>query len=253
MRRPIVVGNWKMNGTARGSRELLQEIVAGFGSDCNTEVGVCVPFVFIPDVAKQLAGTRVRWGSQNVSDQDQGAYTGEISAAMLTEYFCRYAIVGHSERRLLYKESSSLVAARFNQAVSHGIQPILCVGETDEQRDNKNTFAIIESQLLPVLNTAGIDSFADAVIAYEPVWAIGTGKTATTDQAQEVHAYIREIVASRNRTVATNLRIIYGGSVNPENASALFSMADIDGGLVGGASLDGQSFLAIIQSASLSR
>lgn len=253
MRQPVVVGNWKMNGTARSSRELLQEIVAELGPDCNTEVGVCVPFVFIPDVAKQLAGTRVNWGSQNVSDQEQGAYTGEISASMLKEYFCRYAIVGHSERRLLYKESSSLVAARFSHAVAHGIHPILCVGETEEQRENKNTFAIIEQQLVPVLNTAGVASFEDAIIAYEPVWAIGTGKTATTDQAQEVHAYIRELMAKHDREIATNLRIIYGGSVNRGNSDALFSMADIDGGLVGGASLDGKSFLSIVNSASLSQ
>lgn len=248
MRRPLVVGNWKMNGTRSSTKELLQGIVSGMAAGCNAEVGVCVPFVFIPDTAKHLAETNLIWGSQNVADRNSGAYTGEIAASMLKEYNCRLAIVGHSERRLLYNESSNLVAARFSQAVSQGIQPILCVGETLEQREKNDTFKIIDKQLLPVVETAGIGAFENAVIAYEPVWAIGTGKTATTEQAQQVHAYIRETMASFDRNIAHNIRILYGGSVNSENAKALFSMADIDGGLVGGASLDPQSFLSIINS-----
>ncbi len=249
MRRPLVVGNWKLNGTRVGTRQLLSEILAGLKNDTQTEVSVCVPFVFVSQVAKQLADTRLFWGSQNVADREKGAFTGEISASMLKEFGCRFAIVGHSERRNLYGESSALVAERFKMAIKNDLQPILCVGETLEEREKNDTFKVIKEQLSPVLEAVGVDSFTKAVIAYEPVWAIGTGKTASTAQAQQVHTYIRKTIADFDQSIAKKLRILYGGSVTADNATALFSMADIDGGLIGGASLKAQSFLAIINSA----
>lgn len=248
MRRPLVIGNWKMNGTRLSIRDLVEAICSGLKKENQTEVGVCVPFVFIPEVANQLADTKLILGSQNVADSEKGAFTGEIAATMLVEYGCHFAIVGHSERRLLYKEPSEMVAARFRQAVSNNLQPILCIGETLEQRDNGDTFEVIDEQLLTVIEILGIEVFTNAVIAYEPVWAIGTGRTATTQQAQDVHAYIRGKIANFDRNIAQNIRILYGGSVKPENAHALFSMTDIDGGLIGGASLDANSFLSIINS-----
>ncbi len=248
MRRPLVVGNWKLNGTRASTRRLLSEIVAGLKSDVTSEAAVCVPFVFISQVAEQLADTGLLWGSQNVADQDHGAFTGEISALMLKEFGCRFAIIGHSERRHIYGESNVLVVERFKQAITNDLHPILCVGETLEEREKDDTFNVIEKQLSPVMEIAGVESFVNAVIAYEPVWAIGTGRAASTEQAQQVHAYIRKIIAGFNKSIAENLRILYGGSVTAENATALFSMADIDGGLIGGASLNAQSFLEIINS-----
>jgi triosephosphate isomerase len=184
-------------------------------------------------------------GAQNVSDQDEGAYTGEISARMLREFGCSLAIVGHSERRIIYGESSALVAARYAKAIERGIVPILCVGETLEQREDGKTFDVVDEQLDAVIDLCGVESLSSAVIAYEPVWAIGTGRTATTEQAQEVHAYIRTQIAKRSPDVAAGVRILYGGSVKADNAGALFGMPDVDGGLVGGASLDAKSFLTI--------
>ena len=249
MRRPLVVGNWKLNATRVSTRQLLSEIVVELKSEAITEAAVCVPFVFISQVAEQLADTSLLWGSQNVADQDHGAFTGEISASMLKEFGCRFAIIGHSERRHIYGESSALVAKRFKQAITNGLQPILCVGEALEEREKGNTFDVIEKQLLPVIEIAGVESFVNAVVAYEPVWAIGTGRTASTEQAQQIHTYIRKTIAGFNQSTAENLRILYGGSVTADNAGALFSMADIDGGLIGGASLNAKSFLNIINSA----
>lgn len=249
MRRPIVLGNWKMNGTCSSTPQLLEEILTGMAKGVNAEVGVCVPFIFLPITAEKLNGSILGWGSQNVADQDIGAYTGEISAAMLKQYGCRFAIVGHSERRCLYYESNDLVARRFDRACAHDLVPILCVGETIEQRESNATFEVIYNQLSAVLRVSGINSFSNAIIAYEPVWAIGTGKTATPEQTREVHAYIRRIMTELNPSIGSEVRIIYGGSVNPDNARTLFSMDDIDGGLIGGASLDAESFLSIIQSA----
>ena len=248
MRCPLVVGNWKLNSTRESTRRLLSDILAELKSEVSTEAAVCVPFVFISQVAEQLTDTRLLWGSQNVADQGHGAFTGEISASMLKEFGCRFAIVGHSERRHIYGESNVLVAERFKQAIINGLQPILCVGETLEERDKGDTFNVIENQLLPVIEIAGAESFVNAVVAYEPVWAIGTGRTASTEQAQQVHAYIRKTMAGFNRGISENLRILYGGSVTADNATALFSMDDIDGGLIGGASLNAQSFLDIINS-----
>ncbi|MFM8332652.1 MAG: triose-phosphate isomerase [Candidatus Methylumidiphilus sp.] len=251
MRRSLVVGNWKMNGSREKSRALMVGIMTGLGEGVghSSDVGVCPPFVHIPDVAEILKGGTVFLGSQNVADQDEGAFTGEVSAPLLKEFGCSLAIVGHSERRALYGESNLLVAKRYYKAIEHGLIPILCIGETLEERESGRTFDVIGEQLDAVLETAGVSSLASAVIAYEPVWAIGTGKTASTEQAQEVHAWIRSQVAGLDAVVAEKLRIIYGGSVKPDNAEALFSMPDIDGGLIGGASLDASSFLKICHSA----
>jgi triosephosphate isomerase len=212
-------------------------------------VGVCPAFIFIPEVAQILAGSSILLGSQNVADQASGAFTGETSGSMLREFGCTLAIVGHSERRIVYGESNELVAARYRQAIASGLTPILCLGETLEQREAGATLNVLEEQLGAVLSSAGVESLHQAVIAYEPVWAIGTGKTATTEQAQEAHAFIRARIARENPEVAEEIRILYGGSVNAGNAAALFSMPDIDGGLVGGASLDAAAFTTICQSA----
>jgi triosephosphate isomerase len=248
-RRPLVVGNWKMNGTRASSQKLVADILAGLPGNSPVEVGVCPPAVFIPEIAQSLAGKRVRLGAQNVADQDEGAYTGEVSAPMLREFNVSLAIVGHSERRALYGETDALVASRYAKAIGHGLTPILCVGETLEERESHATFAVIDKQLGAVLDLSGVESLKQAVIAYEPVWAIGTGRTASTEQAQEVHAYIRGKIAALNAEVADGLQILYGGSVKPDNAVALFGQPDVDGGLIGGASLDAKSFLAICLSA----
>jgi len=248
MRRSLVVGNWKMNGSRAKARELASAILAGLDG-ANADVGVCPPFVHLPEVGALLQGSPVLLGSQNIADQDEGAYTGEVSAALLKEFGVSLAIVGHSERRIVYGESSELVAKRYAKAIEHGVTPILCIGETLEEREANRTFDVVGEQLDAVLNLCGVASLAKAVIAYEPVWAIGTGKTATTEQAQEVHAWIRGKLAALDATVAENLQILYGGSVKADNAQALFSMPDIDGGLIGGASLDAGSFLKIVHSA----
>lgn len=249
MRQPLVVGNWKMNGTRDSVRQLLDAVVGGVAADCPAAVGVCPPFIFIPQAAEQLARTPVLLGAQNVADHDAGAYTGEVSAPMLKEFGCHLAIVGHSERRSLYGETDALIAARYRKAIDHGIVPLLCIGETLDEREAGQTFAIVDQQLDAVLTAAGVESLAQAVIAYEPVWAIGTGRTATPEQAQEVHAHIRQRIAGQNAAIADKVRILYGGSVNADNAKDLFGMPDIDGGLIGGASLKADAFLTIVQSA----
>lgn len=247
MRRPLVVGNWKMNGTLESTKWLLADLLSGV-NQVNADIGVCVPFVYIPAASEQLAGSKIFLGSQNVGDYEAGAYTGEVSAPMLKEFGCRFAIVGHSERRILYGETDQLVAARYAQALAGDVTPILCVGETLDQREGGETFDVVKRQLQAMFDVSGAESLNRAVIAYEPVWAIGTGKTATTEQAQEVHAFIRDCVSQHDGNTAEAVRILYGGSVKPDNAAALFAMPDIDGGLVGGASLDAQSFLAICKS-----
>jgi triosephosphate isomerase len=236
-----------MHGTRASVRELLEAILKGLPQGISADVGVCPAYVFIPQAAEQLKGSPILLGAQNVADQEAGAFTGEVSAAMLKEFGCRLAIVGHSERRLLYRETDALVAARYQKAIEHGLCPILCIGETLEQREAGRTFEVVDAQLNAVLSQAGLESLTRAVIAYEPVWAIGTGHTATPQQAQEVHDYIRQKLAIQDRKVAEQVRILYGGSVNAENAKALFAMPDIDGGLIGGASLKADSFLRIVQ------
>jgi len=249
MRRSLVIGNWKMHGTRTSNRDLIAQIQAGLDGSQNCDVAVCVPFTAIPEASSAVEGSALALGSQNVANAEQGAYTGEVSASMLSEYGCRYALVGHSERRQIYAETNELIAGRYEFAIKGGITPVLCVGETDAEREQGKTFDVIDDQLSAVIDHAGIESLSQAVIAYEPVWAIGTGKTATPDQAQEVHAYIRSQIAARNAALAENLIILYGGSVKPDNAAELFGREDIDGGLIGGASLQADSFLAIIRAA----
>jgi triosephosphate isomerase (TIM) len=247
MRQSLVVGNWKMNGTSASAAALTRGIIAGLGNN-SAEIAVCVPYVYLPGVAELVKDSKLALGSQNVADKSSGAYTGEVSAAMLKEVGCKYAIVGHSERRSYYGDTNESVAERFSQAIAQNVIPILCVGETLEQREQDQTFAVIDEQLDAVINLAGIASFNHAVIAYEPVWAIGTGKTATDEQAQEVHRYIRNYIAAKDQTIAENIQILYGGSAKPDNAKGLFAMPDIDGGLIGGASLDAESFLKVYHS-----
>lgn len=245
MRRPLIAGNWKMHGTKQSVAMLLHELVAGLSQIVNAELAVFPPFVFLEQAQKILNETSIALGAQNVCDSLAGAFTGEVSAAMLVEYACQYVIVGHSERRSLYAESDELVAAKFFSALQNQLTPILCVGETLQQREQNLTLEVVQQQLAVVLSLAdNCPTLTKAVIAYEPLWAIGTGKTATPEQAQQVHAAIREQLIACDAEFA-NIRIVYGGSVNPENANELFAMPDIDGALVGGASLDAGKFLAI--------
>jgi len=247
MRQPLIMGNWKMNTSREEGVQLAKALAEGL-DEGSQEVAVCVPFVYISDIRNALTGSKIAVGAQNVADQASGAYTGEVSAAMLADCGVKYALVGHSERRSYYGDTNESVAARFCQAQKTGVVPVLCVGETLDEREQDRTFQVVDEQLDAVINAAGIEAFEKAVIAYEPVWAIGTGKTATDEQAQEVHKYIRERIAERSAVVAEKVQILYGGSVKPDNAKALFAMPDIDGGLVGGASLDAKGFLQICQS-----
>jgi triosephosphate isomerase (TIM) len=249
MRRKLVAGNWKMHGGLKANSQLLQSIVAGVADMAGISVAVCVPFPYLAQAQSFLSGTVVAWGAQNVSEQAQGAFTGEVSAAMLQDFACRYVLVGHSERRAIYGESDALVAEKFAAALAAGLRPILCVGETLAQREAGQTVEVVAAQIDAVLKRVGVDAFSGAVVAYEPVWAIGTGRTATSEQAQEVHAAIRAQIARASASVAGGLQILYGGSVKPSNAVELFGMPDIDGGLIGGASLVAVDFLAICRAA----
>jgi triosephosphate isomerase len=245
MRRKLVAGNWKMNGSADSIRKLLQGIRDGVAEVAAVELAVFPPAVYLGLVEQQLSGAAVAWGTQNLSDQVSGAYTGEIAGSMLLDFHCAYVIVGHSERRTLYGETDELVARKFAAARKVGIKPILCVGETLDEREQGVTEAVVGRQLKAVLDLEGVGAFSDAVIAYEPVWAIGTGRNATPQQAQDVHAFIRAQLAALDPSVAGQTRVLYGGSMKASNAGELLSMPDIDGGLVGGASLDAKDFLAI--------
>lgn len=235
-----------MNGSLQSVIELVEGIKAG--NSGNAELAVCPPSVYLMKVGGMLADTDIALGAQNVCDHEAGAYTGEISAAMLVECGCKYAIVGHSERRSLYLESDQQVAARFAMAIGARLTPILCVGETLEQREQGVTEAVIARQIDAVIDLCGVEAFANSVIAYEPVWAIGTGKVATPEQAQAVHAFVRGKLSRSDVELAQRLRILYGGSMNPSNAAELLSQDDIDGGLIGGAALKANDFLAIAQS-----
>jgi len=249
MRQPLVAGNWKMNGSVASVRELLAGIKSGAAEVGNCEIAVCPPYVFIPMAQAELSGTTVSWGGQNLSTEQSGAFTGEVSASMLLDFGCKYAIVGHSERRTLYGESDGLVARKYAVARAAGLKPILCVGETLEERESGVTEEVVARQLDAVINLEGVRALASGVVAYEPVWAIGTGVTATPEQAQEVHAFIRKRVANHDIDVADHLRILYGGSMKPDNAAELMAKPDIDGGLIGGASLKAGDFLAICKAA----
>lgn len=247
-RRPLVAGNWKMHGTLEDVRELVRGIVEGLSGSETAEVAVFPPYVYLPEVAA-LAGGRLAWGAQDLSEHDQGAYTGEVSGAMIADFGSRYVLVGHSERRSVYHETDEQVAAKFEAARRHGLAPVLCVGESLEEREADDTEKVVGRQLDAVLKILDAPALEGAVIAYEPVWAIGTGRTATPDQAQAVHAFIRDKLRRADDTIASDMRILYGGSVKAANAGELFSMADIDGGLVGGASLKAADFLAIARAA----
>ena len=249
MRRTLIAGNWKMNGSLASIETLIGGIRDGIGSVSNADMAVCPPFVYIPRVRELIGDAPIALGSQNICDQASGAFTGEISGAMLKEFGCRYAIIGHSERRSLYGESDALIAARFAMALETGITPILCVGETLEQREDNVTEQVVGEQLDAVIDHSGIAAIGQCVIAYEPVWAIGTGKTASPEQAQAVHAFIRGKLAALDTRVADAVQILYGGSMNPGNAAELLAQPDIDGGLIGGASLKADDFLAIGASA----
>lgn len=245
MRRKLVAGNWKMQGRLAQNAELLDAVRSGMAAMTRVDCAVCVPFPYLFQAQQRLFGSNVKWGAQDVHQLDKGAYTGEVSAAMLGDFACSYAIVGHSERRAYYGESSHLVAEKFLAAQQAGLTPILCVGETLAQRESEVTEAVVGEQLDAVIQLGGVQALRNAVVAYEPVWAIGTGKTATAEQAQAVHAFIRQRVASQDSQVASDLCILYGGSVKASNAAELFAMPDIDGGLIGGASLVADEFLAI--------
>ena len=249
MRLKLVAGNWKMHGGIVHNRDLLAAVLAGTEGLERAHVAVCVPFPYLPQVQAMLQDTHVAWGAQNVSQHDKGAYTGEVSSAMLTDFSCRYVIVGHSERRALYGEDSHTVALKFKAAQAAGLIPVLCIGETLDQREAGVTEQVVAEQLDAVTGLMGIEAMASSVVAYEPVWAIGTGKTASPDQAQDVHAFIRGRIATHSPEVAGNLQILYGGSVKANNAAELFAMPDIDGGLVGGASLVADEFIAICRAA----
>jgi len=249
MRDLLVAGNWKMNGSSELNADLTDGILAGMPRSDSIKLLVCPPYPYLQAVAKKLAGTKLSLGAQNVSQHESGAHTGEISPGMLRDLSCEYVIVGHSERRAMMGESSEIVAAKFVAALGVGLKPILCVGETLAARESDRTEAVIDEQLNAVLDSAGVETFRTAVIAYEPVWAIGTGRTASPEQAQDVHRHIRAAVSSRSEEIASGVQILYGGSVKGENAAGLFTMPDIDGGLIGGASLKADDFLAIAAAA----
>ncbi len=245
MRKKLVVGNWKMNGSHKANAELLAGIRAA--GPLMADLAVCAPFPYLSEVAVTLAGTNTAWGAQDCSAHEQGAYTGEVSAPMLREFGCQYAIVGHSERRAYHGETDQMVADKAKAALAHGITPIVCVGETLAQREAGETEAVVKRQLSAVIHTLA-HCAGEMVVAYEPVWAIGTGKTATPAQAQVVHALLRaQLQAATPRADA--MRILYGGSMKPDNAKELMSQADIDGGLIGGAALKATDFLAIARAA----
>lgn len=248
MRRPLVAGNWKLNGSFARIEALLEGMQHGLGGMAHAEVVVCPPFVYLEFTRTRRPET-IALGAQDVCEEDAGAYTGEVSAPMLKEFDCRYVIVGHSERRALYGEDDARVARKFAAAQRGGIIPILCVGERLEEREAGVTEQVVARQLDAVIELQGVAAFSHAVIAYEPVWAIGTGKTATPEQAQAVHAFIRQRIASQDRSVAEGLRILYGGSVNGANAADLLAQPDINGGLIGGASLKADEFLTICKAA----
>ena len=249
MRKPIIAGNWKMNGSRSSIKELLEGVKAGMGDVKSAEVAVCAPSIYLADVSDQLSGSAVAWGGQNLSTEAKGAFTGEISADMLLDVKCEYVIVGHSERRTLYGETDELVAEKFEVARKAGLKPILCIGESLEERESGVTIDVCARQINAVIEKSGVEALTDGVIAYEPIWAIGTGVTATPEQAQETHAAIRKMIAEKDASVAEQVRIQYGGSMNAGNAKELLAMEDIDGGLIGGASLKAEDFLAICTAA----
>jgi triosephosphate isomerase len=248
-RKPLIAGNWKMNGSLAASRRLVETLAAGIKHTA-AEMLICPPFVYVGGARQWIGDAPISLGAQDLAAvEGSGAYTGEVSGSMLREFGCRYVIVGHSERRSLYGESDAVVVDKFRAAQASGLIPILCVGENLDQRERGETDSIVTTQVAAVIGKLGIQVFANAVVAYEPIWAIGTGRTASPGQAQEVHARIRALIANHDAIIAASLRILYGGSVKGSNAADLLSQQDIDGGLVGGASLDAADFLAIFGAA----
>jgi triosephosphate isomerase len=249
MRRPFVAGNWKMHGTRAENAELIEALLTGVPAQPLVDIAVCPPCVYLWEIGRLLKASSIALGAQSVCAEGVGAFTGEVSAAMLKDVGCRYVIVGHSERRGIYKEDDALVARKFVAVQSQKLTPILCVGETLEESERGETMKVVSRQLAAVLDVVNVESLRDAVVAYEPVWAIGTGKNATAAQAQEVHAHIRAEVAVRDGKIAAALRVLYGGSVKAGNAREIFSMPDVDGGLIGGAALKAEEFLKICAAA----
>lgn len=245
MRKILLAGNWKMNASREMVSTLLGELLEARRDENTIDMAVFPPFPYLAQAQSLLQGSSISWGAQTLSPIESGAHTGEVAASMLVDFGCRYVLVGHSERRSLYGESDADVAQRYQAAQQAGLQPVLCVGETLEERETGITESVVERQLDAVLDLCGVESLKRAVIAYEPVWAIGTGKTATPEQAQSVHAFIRHKIISQDAIIGGLVRILYGGSVKGSNAADLFAREDIDGGLVGGASLKAKDFLAI--------
>lgn len=246
MKNKFVMGNWKMNGNRKQIAQLLCDILNAYPANSKAQCVLFPPAIYIPLLCDVLSETPIHWGAQNIYPKDFGAYTGELSAAMLSDYQCRYVLVGHSERRHLFHEDEKFIAEKFHHVKYHDMIPVLCVGETLAEREKGLTEEVIRRQLLAVTE-AGQNCFKNCVVAYEPVWAIGTGQTAAPDQAQEIHAFIRAQIAEFDPEGARNLPIVYGGSVNEHNARSLFAMPDIDGGLVGGASLNALQFVEIVK------
>jgi triosephosphate isomerase len=253
MRQKAVVGNWKLNGSLAANEALLRALLREIPRDTDVACAVCVPSPYLPQAQSLLAGSGIGWGAQDVSRFDQGAYTGEVSARMLVEFGCRYAIVGHSERRTLFADTDELVAEKYARACAAKLTPIFCVGETLAERERGETEKVLARQVDALLERSGVGDLQGGIVAYEPVWAIGTGKTATSAQAQEAHAFIRGRIAAKDRGIAEKLPILYGGSVKASNAAELFAMPDVDGGLVGGASLVAEDFAGIWRAARAAR
>ena len=249
MRRSLVVGNWKMNGSKSSAISLLTGLKASLADVSGVEVCVCPPYIYLSEASDSFADTKLAFGAQDVSGNAEagGAYTGEVSAAMLSDAGCQYAIVGHSERREYFGESADLLAKKVEFLLSEKITPILCVGEKLEDRESGLHERVVDGQLMDIVDRLGVDVFSQIVVAYEPVWAIGTGKTATPEQAQQMHAFIRKAISALDLAIADEIRLLYGGSVKPDNAKDLFAMQDIDGALVGGACLDVESFSLIVK------
>ena len=249
MRTPLVMGNWKLNGSKESVSVLVKGLESAADAATNVEVAVCPPAIFIDQVATLTVSNSIEFGSQDVSTNVAGAFTGETSPVMVKEFGAKYSLVGHSERRQFHNETDAVVAAKFVAIQAHGLVPVLCIGETLEQREANVTTTVVETQLKAVVELAGIDAFENCVIAYEPVWAIGTGKVATSEQAQDVHAHIRNWLKQQSEVVAEKVQILYGGSVKASSAKELFAQKDIDGGLVGGAALIVSEFVGIIEGA----
>ena len=251
MRRPVVAGNWKMHGSRSANHALLTDLERGLKAEWPIDVLVFPPYVYLADAARMLEGGQIGLGAQDVCAEGGGAFTGQVSAAMLKDVGCRYVIVGHSERRRLFHEDDALVSRKFAAALQVGMTPVLCVGETLQEHEAHQTEDVVARQLDAVMAMHGAASFADALVAYEPVWAIGTGRTATPQQAQTVHAYLRSRIAAQDANIGRHLRILYGGSVKGVNAGELFAMPDVDGGLVGGDSLSADEIQQICAAAAL--